>query len=438
MTDKNGDANKTFDELPIDPEAEAEQQRLIAVAQQVLTTNYRQQPIVLRRGAGCWVWDVAGRRYLDLTGGIAATPLGHAHPALAVTVAEQAMKLIHVSNLFYNEAQIELAELLVRLAPEMGRSRAQATVPAGGRVFFCNSGAEANEAAVKLAKRYQTVVRGRPDRVEVLAFEGSFHGRTVATVALTGQEKHRAGFGPLVEWARHLPWPESADDPRVLGAITHQTCAVILEPIQAEGGIRTPPPGFLSALRRRCDETGTVLIFDEVQTGIGRTGTWFGYQDVNGEVVPPDIMSLAKGLAGGVPIGAIVATPEVAQGFQPGTHASTFGGNPLACAAAKSVLETILAENLLQRVRALGDHLRAGLERLTKKHAPRAVGVRGKGLLMGLALDGDASPVVARARQKGALLSVAGGTVVRFVPAYVITEAQLDEGLAILDAALSE
>jgi predicted acetylornithine/succinylornithine family transaminase len=432
------DNNSNSSDLPIDPEAEAEQERLIAVAQQVLTANYRQQPIVLRRGAGCFVWDVAGRRYLDLTGGIAATPLGHAHPALSVLVAEQAMKLIHVSNLFYNEAQIELAELLVRLAPEMGRSRAAGAVPSGGKVFFCNSGAEANEAAVKLAKRYQTVVRGQPNRVQVLSFEGSFHGRTIATVALTGQEKYRAGFGPLVEWARHLPWPESADDRRALDAITHETCAVILEPIQAEGGIRMPPPGFLSALRRRCDETGTILIFDEVQTGVGRTGTWFGYQDVNGEVVAPDIMSLAKGLAGGVPIGAIIATPEVAAGFQPGTHASTFGGNPLACAAAKCVLDTILEENLLARVRALGDYLRAGLERLAAKHAPRAVGVRGKGLLMGLALDGDASPVVARARQKGVLLSVAGGTVVRFVPPFVVTEAQLDEGLAIVDATLSE
>jgi predicted acetylornithine/succinylornithine family transaminase len=407
--------------------AAEEQRELIRVAQGVFTGNYRQQPIVLRRGAGCQVWDVSGRRYLDLTAGIAACPLGHAHPALAMAVAEQAMKLIHVSNLYYNEAQIQAAELLTRLMPEVGDGRG------GPRVFFCNSGAESNEAAIKLAKRFQTVVRGQPDRIQVLSFEGSFHGRTVATVALTGQEKYRAGFGPLVEWGRFLPWPETADDRRVLDQITPQTCAVIIEPIQAEGGIRKPPPGFLPALRRRCDETGTVLIYDEVQTGVGRTGTWFAYQH---EMAVPDILSLAKGLAGGVPIGAIVAAADVAAAFTPGTHASTFGGNPLACTAAKTVLETIMSESLIPRVKAAGDYLAARLQKLIAKH-PRAREVRGTGLLRGLALDGDATPVVQRAREIGVLLSVAGGNVVRFVPPYIVTDAELDEGLGVLDAALA-
>jgi acetylornithine/N-succinyldiaminopimelate aminotransferase len=408
------------------------QRDLIATAERVLTKNYKQQGIVLRRGAGCTVWDVDGNQYLDLTGGIAATPLGHAHLGLATAIAEQAMKLIHVSNLFFVETQIELAEALVQRASAPTRGVAGMEQP---RVFFCNSGAEANEAAIKLAKRWQTVVRGKPERIEVCSFEGSFHGRTIATVALTGQEKYRSGFGPLVEWARFLPWPESENDMRALDAITERTCAVIIEPVQAEGGIRVPPPDFLKALRQRCSETGTVLIFDEVQTGIGRTGTWFGFQQ---EGVVPDIISLAKGLGGGVPIGAIVASGTLAEGFAPGTHASTFGGNPLACAAARFVLDTIEKDRLLERVNVAGDRLAKGLGELAKKHASRgAREVRGRGLLRGLAMAGDAAPIVAKVRERGILLSVAGGTVVRFVPPFVVTDAELDAGVAALDAALS-
>jgi predicted acetylornithine/succinylornithine family transaminase len=402
------------------------QEQLIEIAQKTLTQNYKQQPIVLTRGQACTVWDAAGNSYLDLTGGIAACPLGHAHPKLQRTIAEQAGKLLHVSNLFYVEAQILLAERLTRLASALGEPRA----------FFCNSGAEANEAAIKLAKRYQTVVKGHPERLLVYSFEGSFHGRSIATVALTGQEKYRAGFGPLVEWARFLPYPDDEHDRRALDAIDERACAVILEPVQAEGGIRLPPPGFLKALRRRCSETGTVLIFDEVQTGIGRTGTWFGWQQEN---VVPDIISLAKGLGGGVPIGAIVASGELAQGFQPGTHASTFGGNPLACAAALCVLDTIEEEKLLARITAAGERLQAGLERLAQKyaaHAPRTRGARGQGLLRGLVLDGDAAPTVQKARAAGVLLSVAGGSVVRFAPPFVVTDAELDRGVEALDRAL--
>ncbi len=397
---------------------------LIKKAEHALTTNYRQQPVVLTRGEGCKVWDVTGREYLDLTGGIAACPLGHAHPRLTRAVAEQAGRLIHVSNLFYNEQQILLADRLTKLADGIGSPR----------VFFCNSGAEANEASIKLAKRYQNVVKGRPDRIEVLSFEGSFHGRSIATVALTGQEKYRAGFGPLVEWARIVPWPESASDERALDAITGATCAVILEPIQAEGGIRVPPAGFLENLRARCDATGTVLIFDEVQTGVGRTGTFFGWQQSG---VRPDVISLAKGLGGGVPIGAMLASGEVARGFAPGTHASTFGGNPLACAAGLAVLGAIEDDKLLAHVAAMGAHLAQALELLVTKHSSRAIEVRGQGLLRGLALNGDATPFVAACRDRGVLLSVAGGTVVRFVPPFIVTAAELDRGVAALDEALS-
>jgi acetylornithine/N-succinyldiaminopimelate aminotransferase len=405
-------------------DAKHEQWELVQEAQKLFTQNYRQQPIVLRRGQGCQVWDVAGTRYLDLTGGIAATPLGHAHPALGAAIAEQAMKLIHVSNLFWNENQILLARALAKRASALGSPR----------LFFCNSGAEANESAVKLAKRYQTVIKGQPERIEVLSFEGSFHGRTIATVALTGQEKYKAGFGPLVEWARQVPFPVDENDFRALDAITDKTCAILVEPIQAEGGIRLPPPDFLKALRGKCDETGTVLIFDEVQTGIGRTGTWFGYEQ---EGMAPDIMSLAKGLAGGVPIGAIVASEKLAQGFAPGTHASTFGGNPLACAASLAVLETIVRDKLLERVLVAGGRLHQALDKLVQKYPDKAKAVRGRGLIKGLLVEGDATPYVSRAREKGVLLSVAGSTVVRFVPPFIVTDAELDEGVAALDHALA-
>jgi predicted acetylornithine/succinylornithine family transaminase len=401
----------------------AETQRLIDLARQVLTENYRQQPLVLVRGSGCHVFDASGARYLDLTAGIAACPLGHAHLGLGTAVAEQALKLIHVSNLFYNENQIRLADELADRAIDMGPVRA----------FFCNSGAEANEASIKLAKRYQTTIKGRPDRVQVLSFEGSFHGRTVATVALTGQEKYRSGFGPLIEWARILPFPEDEADTRALDAITEHSCAVILEPIQAEGGIRCWPPGYLAALRKKCTDTGTVLIFDEVQTGIGRTGTFFGYEQ---EGCAPDVMSLAKGLAGGVPIGAMIATQELARGFAPGTHASTFGGNPLACRAALEVLHVIDADKLLDRVNQAGELLAAMLRQLVEKYPDKAKGVRGRGLLQGLLVDGDAAPVVARAREQKVLLSVAGGNVVRFAPPYIVTDEELTEGVAALEKSL--
>ena len=400
------------------------QQELIATAAQVLTPNYKQQPIVLERGQGCRVWDVTGKSYLDLTAGIAACPLGHGHPRLTCAVAEQAAKLIHVSNLFFNAPQIHLAARLAELTSGMGKTR----------TFFCNSGAEANEAALKLAKRYQTSLRGKSDRVEILSFEGSFHGRSIATVALTGQEKYRSGFGPLVEWARIVPFPSDEHDRRALDSISDKTCAVIIEPIQAEGGIRQPPPGFLAKLRQRCDETGTVLLFDEVQTGVGRTGKWFGFETAG---VAPDVISLAKGLAGGVPIGAMVARDEIAQALTAGSHASTFGGNPLASAAALENLRTIDEENLLDQVNRRGEFLAGKLAALVGSY-PRAKAVRGMGLLRGLALDEDASPIVAKVRERGVLLSVAGGTVVRFAPPFVVSESELEEGVSALEESLRQ
>jgi predicted acetylornithine/succinylornithine family transaminase len=394
------------------------QDDLVAAGQRLLLNNYRQAPVVMTRGQGCVLWDADGRRYLDMTAGIAVCALGHAHAGLAQAIAAQAHQLVHASNLYYLENQIRLAEALMRRAFK-------------GRVFFCNSGAEANEAALKLARRYQAVVQGRPQRVELVAFENSFHGRTMGALAVTGQAKYREGFGPLVEPVRFLPF---GDLGAARAGITDQTCAVIIEPIQAEGGILLPPPGYLQELRRHCSDTGTVLIFDEVQTGVGRTGTFYGFEN---EGVVPDIVTLAKGLAGGVPIGAMLANDEIARGFEPGTHASTFGGNPLATAAALYVQQAIDGEKLLERCREVGAHLGSSLLRLAERRRPRSRGARGRGLLQGLVLDGEAAPVIARARDQGLLLSVAGGNVVRFAPPLVVSKAEIDQAIEILDGVLA-
>jgi predicted acetylornithine/succinylornithine family transaminase len=395
------------------------QNELIAEAKQYLTNNYKQQPVVFVRGEGCWLWDLAGTRYLDMTAGIAVVCLGHGHAKLAGAIAAQAARVIHVSNLYYVEPAIRLAQTLV------ARSFAD-------RAFFCNSGAEANEAALKLARRWQAIVRGRPDRVEIVAFEGSFHGRTFATVAVTGQEKYRAGFGPLVEPVRLIPYGETA---AVREVITEHTCAVIVEPVQGEGGVVAAPRAFLEALRQRCDATGTVLVFDEVQTGMGRTGTLFAYEQFG---VVPDVMTLAKGIAGGVPMGAMLAREEIARGFEPGTHASTFGGNALACAAALAVLDVFEQEAVLENCRAAGEYLGRSLDRLARKHAGRIKEARGMGLLRGLVLDEEAAPLVGRCRERGLLLSAAGGSVLRFAPPLVVGRVEIDVAVDILDTILGE
>jgi acetylornithine aminotransferase/acetylornithine/N-succinyldiaminopimelate aminotransferase len=397
----------------------SQQEELVEAGKRLLLNNYRQAPVVMTRGEGCVLWDVAGRRYLDMTAGIAVCVLGHGDAGLADAISTQARRLVHASNLYYLDNQLRLAEALSRRAFK-------------GRAFFCNSGTEANEAALKIARRYQAIVRGKPDRVELVAFEGGFHGRTMGALAVTGQEKYRSGFGPLVGPTRFIPFGDSA---ALRAAVTDKTCAVIVEPIQAEGGIMVPPPGYLQELRRLCTETGTVLIFDEVQTGVGRTGTFYGFEN---EGVVPDVVTLAKGLAAGVPIGAMLANEEVSRGFEPGTHASTFGGNPLATAAALYVQHAIDAGGLLERARDVGAYLGSSLLRLAERRKPKTRGARGRGLLQGLIIDGDAGPVVARARAGGLLLSVAGGNVVRFAPPLIVTKAEVDEAVQILDAALAE
>jgi acetylornithine/N-succinyldiaminopimelate aminotransferase len=399
--------------------------QLIDAAKRHLIQNYKQQPIILSRGDGVYLWDVRGYRYLDMTAGIAVCCLGHAHPKLSSAIALQAARLIHGSNLYFIEAQILLAEALA------ARSFAD-------RVFFCNSGGEANEAALKCARRYQQVVAGKPEKITIVSAEGSFHGRTIATVSITGQEKYRKNFGPMFGPVRFAPY---GDIEAMRAALADGTvCAVILEPIQAEGGIIVPPPGYLKAVKQACVETGTILIFDEVQTGVGRTGTLWGHEQ---EDVTPDMMTLAKGLAGGVPIGAFLATDEAARGFVPAageavTHASTFGGNALACAAALSVLDILEEEALLANCRDAGDYLGRGLERLVEKHPHIAVQARGRGLLRGVAVTSDPSGIVAACRDKGMLLSLAGPNVVRFVPPLIVKREHIDEGLEILDGVLAK
>jgi predicted acetylornithine/succinylornithine family transaminase len=397
---------------------------LLAEADHVLMKNYRQQPIVLERGRGCEVWDKAGTRYLDFTAGIAVCGLGHSHPQFTQRVAEQLGKLVHVSNLYFNDQQIIAAKAIT------DRSFAK-------RVFWCNSGGEANEAALKLARRYQATVAGAPQRTTFVSTINSFHGRSFATVSITGQAKYREGFGPLVGPVEFIPYNDLEAAARVLEQRT--ACAIIVEPIQAEGGIINAAPGYLAGLRRLCDDTGTLLIFDEVQTGVGRTGHWFGHQH---DDVAPDLMTLAKGLGGGIPVGALAASEKAAAGLQfhqggAVPHASTFGGNPLACAAASAVFDIIEAEGLIERVNQASQYLAKKLGELVTEFPGHVLEVRGRGLLLGIAVANAPANVVAAARAKGLLSSVAGDKVVRFAPPYIVTRDQLDEAVGIVRAALA-
>lgn len=399
------------------------QAELITLAESVLLRNYRQQPMVLQKALGAEMWDVAGKRYLDMTAGIAVCGLGHSHPGFVARMQEQLGRLTQVSNLYYNEMQILAAAEISRRA-------------FGGRVFFANSGAEANEAALKLARRYQAVVQKAPHKQKIISTIGSFHGRSIATVSVTGQAKYRDGFGDLWGPVEFVPFGDLAALEKALAP--GDACAFLVEPIQAEGGIIVAPPGYLAEARALCSRTGALLLFDEVQTGVGRTGKWFGCEH---DGVIPDVMTLAKGLGGGIPIGAIVATEAAAQGltFVAGSavpHANTFGGNALSCAAALAVLQLLEQEGLLAKVTATGDYLAARLGELKDKH-PQAKEVRGRGLLRGLLVEANALALVGNAREAGLLLSVAGDAVIRFAPPFVVTKPQIDEACSILDNLLS-
>ena len=396
-------------------------QAFAARAQAAFTPNYRPAPLVLERGEGVYVFDVEGRRYLDFTSGIAVSCLGHAHPGLAEALRAQLDRILHTSNLYLNRPSIELAERLV-------------TTSFGDRVFFCNSGAEANEAAIKLARRYAHD-RGHAERYRIVSFSDSFHGRTFAALSATAQPKYHRGFGPMPAGFDHSPLGDRA---ALESLVDERTAAVIIEPIQGEGGVNLPPAGFLTACREACDAVGALLIFDEVQVGVGRTGRVFGYEH---EGVIPDIMSLAKGLGGGMPIGAVVARDEVGQSLTPGTHGSTYGGNPMSCTAGVTVMDTVQDPTFLAQVTEVGDRLRQQLESVGARHRLFQT-VRGRGLIVGAELGPDvpfdAPSIVEAARAEGVLIHVAGPRVIRLLPPLILEPRHVDEGLGALERALQQ
>ncbi len=389
----------------------------IARAEKVIMKTYGRYPIVPVRGTGCELWDADGKRYLDFLAGVAVNNLGHCHPRVVKAIQEQAATLIHCSNYYHIPQQIELAELLC------GHSFAD-------QAFFCNSGAEANEAAIKLARKYSRETFG-PERFQIITAAESFHGRTMATVSATGQEKVQRFFDPLLHGFKHVPFNDAA---ALEGAITPQTCAVMLEPIQGEGGVNVPSADYFRAVRALCDRHKLLLIFDEVQTGLGRTGKLFAHEHFG---VAPDIMTLAKALAGGAPIGTMLARGEIAAAFGPGTHGSTFGGNPLMTTAALAAVRTLLEEGLLERATAMGAYLTAELTKL-KGRFPFVTGVRGIGLMVGMSLSIPGGDIVKKGHDRGLLLNCTHDTVLRFVPPLVVTEAQIDEMIAVLAGIFEE
>jgi acetylornithine/N-succinyldiaminopimelate aminotransferase len=376
---------------------------------------YARQPVAFVRGRGSELWDADGKRYLDFFAGLAVNNLGHCHPAVVEAIHTQAAALLHTSNVYYNRPAAELSALLCR------HSFAE-------RVFLCNSGAEANEAAMKLARRWGA--EHGNGRFEILATQGSFHGRTFGTLTATGQEKYHHGFRPLLPGIRLVPYD---DVPAMADAVREETVAIIVEPIQGEGGVVTPAPDYLAGLRALADKRKLLLILDEIQCGNGRTGKLWAHEHAG---VTPDIMTVAKALGGGLPIGAMCATARVAEVFTPGTHGSTFGGNPVTCAAAIAALGTLAEPRFLAHVEAVGKHFRSRLERLATRHRTMRE-IRGRGLMLGAVLDRQGAPVVSRCLADGLLINCTADKVLRFLPPLVITQAEVDEGMAILDRALA-
>jgi len=378
--------------------------------------TYGRYPIVAERGEGCRLWDVDGKAYLDFLAGVAVNNLGHCHPKVVAALREQAGRLLHCSNFYHIPQQVELAEWLCE------HSFAE-------RVFFCNSGAEANEAAMKLARKHSNEKHGE-DRFEVITALASFHGRTIGAISATGQEKVKAGFTPMLEGFKHVPF---GDVEAMRQAITPQSCAIMLEPLQGEGGVNVAPSGYLKAVRELCDEFDLLLIFDEVQVGCGRTGTLWAYEQ---DEVIPDAMTLAKALAGGPPIGALLTTEGLATSLGPGTHGSTFGGNPLVCAAALAAMQTINEKTLLDNCRAMGAYLTEKLEQLKGKYS-FIKEIRGRGLIIGVELDIEGGPLVVKAMERGLLMNCTVGNVLRFVPPLIVNRAEIDEAMTILDEVLA-
>jgi len=392
-------------------------QQIFAQDEQHYVPVFARYPIVLSHGEGPYVYDTEGKKYLDFLAGIAVNVLGHAHPKLVAAIAEQAGKIIHCSNLYYTEQQATLAATLTKLAGM-------------DKVFFANSGAEANEGAIKLARKYGKTLNA--DRVEIITAENSFHGRTYATLTATAQPKYQKGYEPLPGGFRYVPFNDLA---ALKSMVSEKTCAILLEPIQGEGGINIPDDGYLQAVRQLCDESGALLIFDEIQTGMGRTGKLFAYQYFG---VKPDIVTVAKGLGGGVPIGAFLASDKVAAAFHAGDHGSTFGGNPLACAAANAVLSVIAEEDLGANADRMGAYMITELCKLQNKYPRLIHEVRGKGLMIGMQLSRPGREIVNRCLEEGFIINCTAGDILRFVPPLTIKQAHIDELIANLDKVFAE
>ena len=387
-----------------------------ALTEKYVAKTYARPPIALVKGKGTKVWDADGKEYLDFLAGIAVNNLGHCNPAIVKAIKRQAQQLLHVSNLYHIQPQAELARELCRHS-------------FADRVFFCNSGAEANEAAIKLARRYGLEKRG--GRFEILSTHNSFHGRTLATLTATGQEKIRAGYDPLPVGFRQVPYNDlNAMEAAIDG---QKTVAILVEPIQAEGGVVVADEIYMLGLREICDQRGLLLIFDEVQTGMGRTGKLFGYEQFG---VRPDIMTLAKALGGGLPLGAMLAREEVAASFAAGSHASTFGGNPVSCAAGLAVMNALIKGGVLKNCVQMGKYFFRSLESL-KKRFPFIREIRGKGLLLGVELTIEGNKIAEACMQEGLLINCTASKVLRFAPPLTITKREIDRGLAILESILA-
>jgi acetylornithine/N-succinyldiaminopimelate aminotransferase len=384
------------------------------LGRQVHLPTYKRS-LALIKGEGCRVWDDQGKEYLDFVGGIAVCALGHSSPIVTKALEEQSRQLVHVSNLYYTRPQAELAMLLVEHS-------------FADRVFFCNSGAEANEAAIKLARKYTREKHG-PGRSTIICMEGSFHGRTMATLSATGQTKVQAGYDPLLDGFRFVPFN---DLEALKFAVDDSVCAVMLEPIQGEGGVVVPHPDYLKRLKDFCTKKGLLLILDEIQTGMGRTGRLFAHEHFG---AAPDIMTLAKALGNGLPIGAMLGTEELSTVFGPGSHASTFGGTPLVTAVSKAILTSLLSDGWLGHCLETGEYFRTRLEGLMKSH-PCMKGVRGIGLIVGVELDRPGAPIVEACLQKGFLINAAQEEVLRFVPPLIVGTGEIDRLIEALDEAL--
>jgi acetylornithine/N-succinyldiaminopimelate aminotransferase len=392
-------------------------EEITAMANEYIMNTYKRFPLVLVKGAGQKVWDENGREYLDFVAGIAVCSLGHSHPKVVAAIKEQAEKLMHVSNLYYTEPQAQAARILVENS-------------FADKVFFCNSGAEANEAAIKLARKYAHENLGA-EKFELITMKNSFHGRTMATITATGQEKFQFGFTPLLEGFTYVPF----NDLQALdAAVTNKTCGIMLEPIQGEGGVIIPDISYLARVREICNRHNILLIIDEVQTGVGRTGKLFAYEHSG---VEPDIMTLAKALGNGFPVGAMLATDKVSSAFTPGNHASTFGGNPLAMAAVRATLETILNDNVLENCWKTGEYFLAQLRKLQGRHKIISQ-VRGQGLILACALNIDCGDIVSGCLRKGVLINSAGNNTLRFVPPLIITTADIDRLIEVLDEVMGD